>query len=335
MASVTCKARDVTRRERLVSVIVPTFDRGAMVGQALESIACQTYPDIEIVVIDDGSTDNTREVIDRFVRRNSRPVTFFRQENRGCAAARNQGLRLATGEFLTFLDSDDAWVLTAATSLVNALVASGADFVYSPAIEAFPDGTERVNYPVAANRPDLFAAEHFKETNLRNGAFLFRRHVLSTVRGLDESLRHNEDSDFIQRVAIHYKAVYSSSPTVRVHHHSGNKSRNRVEIYKALIKSAEGVLDENPVFRNELGDIADRRMRELKTRHVEALILAGEFEEARSVAVTSKEDLSRVVRFASRIRSAMPMKIRDRLLALRRSGGRKLRYIARRRHRSA
>lgn len=294
-----------------------------MVRRALDSIAEQTYEDLEIVVIDDGSTDDTREVVDRFARENSKPVAYFRQENSGCAAARNRGLQLAKGDFLSFLDSDDVWLSTAAESLVSALVASNADFVYSPAIEAFPDGTERVNYPVATDRPDVFAVEHFKDTNVRNGAFMFRHQILSTVQGLDESLRHNEDSDFLQRLAIDHKAAYSSSPTVKVYHHAENKSRDRVAIYGALIQSAQRVLDENPKFRDELGDTAGIRLRELKTKQVEALVIAGRFQEARNLGGS---DVSPLVRLASRMRSRLPMKIRDRLQAWKRFLGRRLRY---------
>lgn len=319
----------MSSRALSVSVILPTFQRASLIGRALESLMDQTYPDIEIVVVDDGSTDNTHEVVDRFVQKKLRPIAHCRQENGGCAAARNSGLRLATGELLAFLDSDDAWVPTAAESLVRALVVSGADFVYSPAIEVYPDGTERVNYPVAATRPDLFAVEHFRHANVRNGAFMYRRHVLLAVPGIDESLKHNEDSDFIQRVAVRYEATYCSSPTVRVYHHDGNKSRNRVGIYRALIKSSERVLAENASFRDRLGEIAEGRMRELTCRYVEALIIAREFEEARKVGASSKEYLSGVVRLASRTGSAIPLKVRDRLLALRRSVTRKLRYIFR------
>jgi glycosyltransferase involved in cell wall biosynthesis len=313
--------------ETLVSVVMPTFDRASVIRRALQSVADQTYPNIEIVVIDDGSTDHTDEVIARFVRENSTLMTYLRQENSGCASARNRGLRVAKGEFLTFLDSDDAWLPTAAESMANALVASGADFTYSPAIEIYADGSERVNYPVAANRPESFAREHFRETNVRNGAFMFRRRVLSDVHGLDESLKHNEDSDFIQRVAVRYRAVYCSSPTVQVHHHDGNKSRNRVAIYNALIKSAENLLNDDVAFRAELGDAADRRMSELKSKYVEALIVAGAFEEARQVVSSSRAQVSRVARLASRTRSTTPMAIRDRWNRLRRSSVRKLTYV--------
>jgi glycosyltransferase involved in cell wall biosynthesis len=314
-----------TRAPR-VSVVIPAFDRADVIRRTLESLARQSYENVEVIVVDDGSTDDTRAIVEGFAKESRRPVTYFRQENRGCAAARNQGLRLATGELFAFLDSDDEWLPAAAEALANALLASDADFVYSPAIESYPDGTERVNYPVGAGRPESFAVEHFSYTNVRNGAFMFRRHVLSEVHGLDERLRHNEDSDFIQRLAVRYRAAYCPTPTVKVYHHGGNKSLDRVGIYTALIRSAERVLDESPAFRSELGAAAGLRMRELRTKHVEALLLAGAFDEAQRVSAAAQADVERLARLAARMRTTMPLKARNRVRRWKRFAKRRLRY---------
>jgi glycosyltransferase involved in cell wall biosynthesis len=303
---------------RLVSVVVPTFERGHLIGRALRSIADQTYREIEVVVVDDGSTDGTQDVVERFVRE-CLPVVYARQENLGCAAARNAGLRLARGEFLTFLDSDDEWLPDAVESLIGVLVETGADFAYGPAVELYADGSERVNLPVAAGRPEAFAREHFLDTNVRNGAFMFRRSVLDAVPWLDEQLTHNEDSDFVQRVAIGRRAAYSDVPAVRHHHHASNKSRDRAAIYGALVSSAERVLWEHSAFRNDLGAAAESRLRELRTRQAEALVLAGRFEEAKAVIAASAGPLPLALRAAAKTRSAMPLRARHRLHGVRRS----------------
>jgi len=289
-----------------VSVVLPTFNRAHLVGRALESVEAQTFRDIEIVVVDDGSTDDTRGVVELFGRAATLPLTYIHQPNRGCAAARNRGLRVARGSFLGFLDSDDAWLPNAVESLVDALVRSDADFAYSPAIESFADGSERVNHPVAAGHPEAFAEEHFQHTNLRNGAFMFRRSVLSTVPGLDESLRYNEDSDFIQRVAVRHRSVYCDRPTVRVYHHEGQKSRNRAEIYGALLTSAERILAENPEFGRQLGRAAETRLHELRMERARALLLAGRFEEAQETALHATP----TVRLAVAMRSTAPLRVR-------------------------
>src|SRR5947207_163535 len=82
-----------TRAPR-VSVVIPAFDRADVIRRTLESLAKQSYENVEVIVVDDGSTDDTRAIVEGFAKESGRLVTYFWQENRGCAAARNQGLRL-------------------------------------------------------------------------------------------------------------------------------------------------------------------------------------------------------------------------------------------------
>lgn len=98
-------AYDSAVREGLVSVVIPTFNRAAIVTRAIDSALVQTYGDIEVIVVDDGSSDGTRDVVASYGGR----VRYFYQQNAGVSAARNAGLRNVRGEYVAFLDSDDAW----------------------------------------------------------------------------------------------------------------------------------------------------------------------------------------------------------------------------------
>ena len=89
----------------LVSVVIPSFNNGAYVGQAVESVLSQGYEDLEIIVVDDGSTDNTREVLTAY----QDSVSYIYQDNSGAPVARNTGISAAKGEYIAFLDSDDTW----------------------------------------------------------------------------------------------------------------------------------------------------------------------------------------------------------------------------------
>jgi glycosyltransferase involved in cell wall biosynthesis len=86
-----------------VSVIVPTYNRGWILREALDSILSQDYPDVELIVVDDGSTDDTASILRGY----DTALSVIRQPNRGVSAARNAGIGAATGEFIAFLDSDD------------------------------------------------------------------------------------------------------------------------------------------------------------------------------------------------------------------------------------
>ncbi len=89
----------------LVSVVIPTYNRERLIGPAIESVLRQSYAHIEIIVVDDGSTDRTRQVVEAY----GQPVRYVHQANGGAASARNRGLREARGEFIALLDSDDEW----------------------------------------------------------------------------------------------------------------------------------------------------------------------------------------------------------------------------------
>ncbi len=305
-AAITASAENNPRI--LVSIIIPTYNRANMIMRAIESILQQSYSNFEIIVVDDGSTDNTREIIEELKQNTSGlNLRYFKKKNGGCASARNKGIDMATGDLIAFLDSDDVWMPQALESLVSALINTGADFVYSPAIEADPDGRESINYPVARGHPEIFAVEHFKNTNVRNGALLFRRSVFSKSGKFDEDLKYNEDSDFFQRVAIGCKAAYSDIPTVKHLHHKTNKSGNRVEIYRALLRSAQNILTENIEFAESLGDVADKRVLEIKLRLIEYCILAGDLRQAQDVASGIKDSLGMPIKMALMFKSKLPI----------------------------
>src|SRR6266852_191572 len=90
----------------LVSVIITSYNYGHFIAQALDSVLAQTYSNWECIVVDDGSTDNTREVVERYAEANPR-IRYFWQENQRLAAARNTGIAKSSGEYFQFLDADD------------------------------------------------------------------------------------------------------------------------------------------------------------------------------------------------------------------------------------
>ncbi|HEX8367752.1 MAG TPA: glycosyltransferase family 2 protein [Pyrinomonadaceae bacterium] len=110
---------------KLVSVIIPTFNRASLVGEAIRSAQAQSYPAKQIIVVDDGSTDGTAQTVAQF-----EGIEYYRQENRGQAAARNLGLHYAKGEYLASLDSDDVWNEEFLTDSINCLEKHELDFVF-------------------------------------------------------------------------------------------------------------------------------------------------------------------------------------------------------------
>ncbi len=290
-----------------VTIIITTYNRCNLVQRALDSAIRQSADGIEILVIDDGSTDGTDKIIAEIAARAPVPIRYVWKQNGGCASARNAGLREAGGDAFIFLDSDDAFLPTAVSSLAKVMDETQADIVYSPAVEVFKNGKERVNIPVAPDRPHELAQAYFLDSNIRNGAILFRRGVLDRTGFLDESLRYNEDADFLMRVVINSKAAYSPSPSVKVYQHAQNKSSNKVAIYKSWIKSAERLLNGNPAFRAALGSKADDRLNYLRGELMIAHIVDGNYDEARTVMRAVHGHVVPFAQAAILLRSAAPI----------------------------
>lgn len=292
-----------------VSVVITTYNRADLIGRAVSSVLRQTYEDVELIVVDDGSTDDTPQVLVQIARNSERPVRYLRKANGGCASARNVGGFQATGRWLTFLDSDDELERSALKTLVSVLSTTGADFAYSPALEVDARGVEVLNEPVAAGRPDHLAAEHFCSTNIRTGSYLLRSELFSSLRGFNESYSHNEDSDFVQRMAIEARGAYSPVPSVRCHLHEGGKSRNRVAIHQALLASSEATLARYPAFVASIGRLGQRRIAELRSGLVDALILAGRMDEAAAHSGRAGWHISPVSRIALLLRTKLPVRL--------------------------
>ena len=185
-----------------VSVIIPAYNQGHYLGEAVQSVLNQSYQDFELIIIDDGSTDNTRQVAKSF---SDARIRYIYQENSGLSAARNTGIRHATGSLITFLDSDDLFLAEKLTLLVAALEnkpddvaeATSIGFVAAQAIliDANSHRLDKILGPPDDNLQLLFG------NPLHVGSVLVRRCWLDKVGPFDESLRACEDWDMWLRLA--------------------------------------------------------------------------------------------------------------------------------------
>ena len=122
--------------QALVSVVIPNYNNGQYLAEAISSAISQTYKNLEIIVIDDGSTDDSNEILESF----GSKIRLIKQENRGAASARNQGIRSAKGDYIAFLDSDDIWKPNKIELQVAKIQSGIYGFVYCSLQEFFPGG---------------------------------------------------------------------------------------------------------------------------------------------------------------------------------------------------
>lgn len=189
---------NLSTTQPLISVVVPAYNQAHYLAEALQSVLEQRYTNFEIIVVDDGSTDDTAQVAASF----SDPrVRYVFQENAGLSAARNCGLHMAKGEWISFLDSDDRFLPTKLERLAAEFVADGQlGLVAGQAIFIDGDGRtldQRVETPLPADPADLLLGNP-----IHVGSVLVRREWLDAVEPFDESLRACEDWDLWLRLAL-------------------------------------------------------------------------------------------------------------------------------------
>ena len=175
----------------LVSAVIPCFNQAHFLNEAIDSLLAQTYPHLEIIVVDDGSTDNTAEVASR-----NANVRLVRQQNSGLAAARNSGIRASQGEYLVFLDADDRLLPNAVEAGFNCLQGQPASvFAWGRYRRLAPDGTAIVATRYIPLDHDLYAALLRGNHIAMHATVIYRRSILDSTGGFDVSLPACEDYD--------------------------------------------------------------------------------------------------------------------------------------------
>lgn len=209
-----------------VSVIIPTYNRATLLPRAVNSVLNQTYRDFELIIVDDGSTDNTKEVIRKY--KDPRIQYIKHDKNKGGSAARNLGIKMAKGEYIAFLDSDDEWLPEKIYLQLDKLKATSSKVgaVYS-GIKWIHDKNEKIVHCMIPNlRGDLYV------DNL-TGCFmgqtpLVKRECFDDGISYDESLQSHQDWDLWIRISKKYDLDYVEE-LLYIYHISGNQLSNNLE----------------------------------------------------------------------------------------------------------
>ncbi|MCB9159892.1 MAG: glycosyltransferase [Caldilineaceae bacterium] len=207
-----------------VSVIIPNYNQSRFVTAAIDSVLQQSFRDVEIIVVDDGSTDDSAAVIARYGDR----VRYIYQQNQGLGAARNTGIKAATGRFVGLLDADDAWLPTYLAHMMTlATRHPDAAVYYANARHGRQRRGDAWPRHRRAGRPDQVYAQLLRANFLIPSTILLRRDVVMAA-GLfeqhDQAMHGCEDWDLWLRLAPHHRFVGAYTPLVRYRVHGGSLS---------------------------------------------------------------------------------------------------------------
>lgn len=205
-------------------MIIPTFNQSSFITEAVENVLQQSLTDFEVLVIDDGSTDNTRSVITEI---NDKRVKYFYKENAGVASARNRGIDTAEGEYIAFLDSDDLWpkeYLAVMTSTLDSTPHYGT--AYCSPTNVSTDGTIVKAYRSKYCKSGWIGQFYFKRGFVACQGLVIRAQFLSGFY-FDENLDTYEDMDFILRLSLRTRFLYV--PNTHVVHRIQKNSLTRCD----------------------------------------------------------------------------------------------------------
>jgi glycosyltransferase involved in cell wall biosynthesis len=233
----------MTQRSKkpLVTVIIPTYNRGWVIQEAIDSVLDQDFSDYELIVVDDGSNDNTREILRAY----GKAITVLQQPNRGVSAARNRGIAEAAGRLIAFLDSDDLWLPRKLTNQVK-FFEENADAVINQTQEIWIRNGLRVN---PKKRHHKFSGMIFERSLalclVSPSAVMIKKSLFEAVGVFDENLPACEDYDLWLRISCRYPVHLNDFPLIIKRGGHDDQLSKAAGLDKYRIQSLMKIIDSN------------------------------------------------------------------------------------------
>lgn len=243
------------RESPRVSVIIPTYNRAQYILEAVESVLSQDYPNFEVIVVDDGSTDHTAEIIGTV---NDSRLRYIKQPNQGRSSARNRALTTANGDFITFLDSDDLYMPGKIALQVEYLLKHPETGMIYTSAHCIDDDGDMLQHKYEATVSGMIYEQiaFFQPVTITLPTVMTRREVLDRIGGFDEKMHRFEDTDMWRRISKLYRidALPVFSCKLRTHDDNSLRNQNPSQIVDALNYYSQKItkedMDINPNIRS-------------------------------------------------------------------------------------
>jgi len=235
-------------RNPLVSVIIPTYNRAWILNEAIESVLAQDFKDFELTIVDDGSTDNTRDLLAEY----EHSIRIIKKDNKGVSSARNSGIRSSKGDLIAFLDSDDLWLPRKLSNQVN-LFRSNPRILISQTEEIWIRNGKRVN---PGKRHQKVSGMIFKNSLdlclVSPSAVMMHRKIFNDIGLFDENLPACEDYDLWLRVSTRYPVHLIDTPLVIKRGGHDDQLSKMPGLDKYRIYAIKKVIDDNRLSKDQL-----------------------------------------------------------------------------------
>jgi glycosyltransferase involved in cell wall biosynthesis len=277
-------------KEMLVSVVIPVYNGEDYIKETLESIFEQTYKTIEVIIVDDGSTDDSEKVIAEYDDR----VTYIKQSNAGPAAARNNGVRHATGEYVAFLDADDIWMPEKLSRQISIMQDNDAGFSHTGSL-VFDEQKEFDYRP--KSQPEVMSAQEafdtlFFSNFITTSTVVVNRIVLSEAGFFDEDpgLFAVEDYDLWLRVVQRTNVSCIDEPLLKYRFHADGISKNIDRSYQHEKNVIDKWYKNDPEALSQLSFSKNKRYEKLMMDWGDCHMWRGSSKEAKSLYFKSLKE---------------------------------------------
>jgi glycosyltransferase involved in cell wall biosynthesis len=224
----------------LFSVIIPLFNKERQVVQTIESVLAQTFTCFELIIVDDGSTDNSLGMVNSI---NDSRIKFYSKKNEGVSSARNFGINKANYNFIALLDADDLWDVKYLEEIYN-LISSNRSFSVFASNYKINLGSQRYYIPkfILKNKVTIVPTDRYfdysnHDTILTSSSIVFNKRVIELTGYFDTYLTHGEDLDYWIRISRNFEIVFLNNCLVTYNYDASNRSINKVPEFNQLIIS--------------------------------------------------------------------------------------------------
>ena len=239
-----------------VSVIIPTYNRAHLIGRAIKSVLNQTYQDFELIIVDDGSTDNIEDIIRQFQEKDKRIKYIKHDKNKGASAARNTGIKNSKGKYIAFQDSDDEWFPNKLEKQMKIFKKESPNLgiVYTGFYRIKDSEKKYIPSHEIVKKEGSIYEELLKGNFITTQSILVRKECFKKVGIFDENLPRLQDWELVMRLSKYYDFECIDEPLLISYYTSDSITAN----HKALIEALELILTKHYKNFNNYKEILSR-----------------------------------------------------------------------------
>ena len=218
--------------EPKVSIIIPTYNQSQYLEEAMESVLNQTYQNIEIIIVDDGSTDNTSEVVKSF----DNKIIYIPQKNKGASSARNAGIKKAQGQYVAFLDSDDMWIKNKLEKQIKFIQNNPEIGLLGTGCYQMVDINKMIYKKIFPAKNEILQKDLIKYNPFIQSSVIIRKDIFNDIGLYDEKFKESEDYDLWLRIAQKYKVanIQEALVTKKYYEKGLSKDKDNKQLYFVL-----------------------------------------------------------------------------------------------------